>query len=301
MRHNANFRFAALLLVATFFMGSSFPTGKFLISTEIIPPFYLGGIRFLIAGIALLTYCLIQYGIHHTIPSANRSISRGFLNVIIIGALQTASAMGFLNLALGRIDSALASVLFFTNPLWVLIFAHFLKTDRLTIRRFIGLLLGIAGVFLCLNVEKEGSILGMFFALCGAISWAICTLASKSILKIENPAFTLAAWQMFFGGIILMIISQFIQESYTLAQLSNAGWFNFLWLTFPASVGSFSLWFLALQKGGAAQASSFLFLTPMFATLLAILFLSESLTLKFLLGCLLIFSAIYIINQRQKI
>lgn len=300
MTQHSNLRFVALLLVATFFMGSSFPTGKFLISTEIIPPFYLGGIRFIIAGIALLLYCLYRYGLSNTIPHAHHSVRRGFINVALIGLLQTACAMGFLNLALGKIDSALASVLFFTNPLWVLILAHFSKIDRFTSKRFIGLIIGITGVFLCLNIEKEGRLLGIIFALCGAISWALCTITSKTILKLENPAFTLAGWQMLFGGLALYLTSFFLGESETLSKLSSLGWFNFLWLTFPASVGSFSLWFLALQKGGAAQASSFLFLTPMFATALSIIFLSESLSLKFIWGCLLIFSAIYLINQPSQ-
>lgn len=300
MNQSQRFEFVTLLLVATFFMGSSFPTGKFLISTELIPPFYLGGIRFIIAGIALLIYCLIRYGIRNTIPSAEHSTLRGFVNLAFIGLLQTASAMGFLNLALGRIDSALASVLFFTNPFWVLLLAHFTKIDRFTLKRLIGLSLGITGVILCLNIEKEGSFLGMIFALCGALSWALCTIMSKSILAVNNPPFALAGWQMLFGGFVLYGISLVSHESYQLSTLSALGWFNFLWLVFPASVGSFSLWFLALQKGGVAQASSFLFLTPMFATTLSIIFLAESLSLKFLLGCLLIFSAIYMINQRQK-
>lgn len=300
MADRQHLKFAALLFVATFFMGSSFPTGKFLISTELIPPFYLGGVRFIIAGIALLIYCAFREGFSQIIPHTETSISRGFLNLFLIGLLQTASAMGFLNLALGRIDSALASVLFFTNPLWVLIFAHFIKIDRFTLQRLLGLILGIAGVFLCLNVEKEGSFLGMLFALLGAISWALCTISTKTILAIKNPPFVLAGWQMLFGGIVLYLISSLLGESYSLSEISTLGWFNFLWLIFPASVGSFSLWFLALQKGGAAQTSAFLFLTPMFATILAILFLAETLSVRFILGCLLIFSAIYIINQRKK-
>lgn len=45
------------------------------------------------------------------------------------------------------------------------------------------------------------------------------------------------------------------------------GWF--LWLAIPASTGSFGLWFVALSKGGAARASGFLFLAPLFTVVLA--------------------------------
>ena len=300
MNPSISFLFIILLVVATFFMGSSFPTGKFLISSAHIPPFYLGGVRFIIAGIALLLYCAFRYGIDKIIPKAEDSTIRGWINLFFIGVLQTACAMGFLNLAFGYINSALAAVLFFTNPFWVLILAHFCHIDRLTLKRFLGLILGITGVALCLNIDSKGNILGIVFALCGALSWALCTIGSKSILATQNPPFVIAGWQMLFGGVILFLISTFSTESYPFSKLSALGWFNFWWLVFPASVGSFSLWFLALQQGGVAQASSFLFLTPMFATILSMIFLAESLTIKFMLGCLLIFSAIYMINQRSK-
>lgn len=101
-------------------MGSPFPTGNFLISSAHIPPFYLGGVRFIIAGIAPLLYYAFRYGIDKIIPKAEDSIIRGWINLFFIGVLQTACAMGFLNLAFGYINSALAAVLFFTNPFWVL-------------------------------------------------------------------------------------------------------------------------------------------------------------------------------------
>lgn len=97
--------------------------------------------------------------------------------------------MGFLNLAFGYINSALAAVLFFTNPFWVLILAHFCHIDRLTLKRCLGLILGITGVALCLNIDSKGNILGIVFALCGALSWALCTIGSKSILATQNPPF----------------------------------------------------------------------------------------------------------------
>lgn len=300
MVNRENLGFIVLLLVATFCMGSSFPTGKFLISTESLPPFFLGGVRFVVAGMIVLAICRYKYGLAGVIPTFRGSMFFGFLNVSIVGLLQTAAAMGFLNLALMRIDSALASVLFFTNPLWVLILAHFTKMEKLTMKRLIGLLLGIFGVILCLKLGKGGSYLGMMFALLGALSWALCTISVRSFCRIDSTPFSLAGWQMLMGGFILSVISLSSSESYDWAQLSGLGWFNLVWLIIPASIGSFSLWFMALQKGGVSQTSSFLFLVPMFATAFAIIFLGEALTLKFVLGCLFIFLAIYLVNQPSK-
>lgn len=291
--------FIMLLVLATFFMGSSFPTGKYLITVAQIPPFFLGGFRFMIAGLVLLILCRIFLGSNSVIPSKNNSKAIGLLCSAIVGLLQTTLAMGFLNLAFQRIDSALASVLFFTNPLWVLIFAHYARLERLTLLKLIGLLYGIVGVILCLNIGNNANYLGVIFALLGAVSWALCTIAVRSFCKIEGSPLSIAGWQMLLGGFGLLVLSTIFSELMSLNSLNGLGVFNLLWLIFPASVGSFGLWFLALQKGGMAQASSFLFLAPMFATLFAILFLNEALTIKFICGCICIFLAIYLVNHKS--
>lgn len=290
--------FVALLIVATFCMGSSFPTGKYLISIEEMPPFYLGGIRFLIAGFVVLCICGYQSGLSAVIPQFRGSKIRGLLNVSFVGLLQTAAAMGFLNLALMRIDSALASVLFFTNPLWVLVLAHFAGMEKFTLKRLIGLLLGIVGVIFCLKIGQGSNYWGMLFALLGALSWALCTISVRSFCRVDSSPFSLAGWQMLMGGLILSIVSKLCSESYDWSEFGGLGFFNLIWLIVPASIGSFTLWFLALQKGGVSQASSFLFLVPMFAAIFAMFFLGEALTIKFVVGCLLIFAAIYLVNKR---
>lgn len=298
MSQREKISFILVLIIATFCMGSSFPTGKFLISTENIPPFYLGGFRFFIAGCLVLWVCVHREGWRKVLPMNQGSLKRGFLHVTWIGVLQTTAAMGFLNLALMRIDSALASVLFFTNPLWVLIFAHCLKIERLYLQRLIGLVIGIVGVSLCLKIGAGHNYWGMLFALLGAMSWALCTVSVRSFCRIDNSALVLAGWQMCLGGFILWIISLIFSERYDFLELSGWGIFNLAWLILPASIGSFTLWFVALQKGGAAQASSFLFLTPMFATVFASLLLGEELTMKFIAGCALIFLSIYLVNKK---
>ena len=76
-------------------------------------------------------------------------------------------------------------------------------------------------------------------------------------------------------------------------------WFWFLWLAIPSSVGSFGLWYVALAKGGAVKASSFLFLTPVFTVILSVLILKTSVSAPQLVGASLVCAALYIVNRRS--
>ncbi|MBE1237307.1 DMT family transporter [Phaeovibrio sulfidiphilus] len=290
--------FVALLLCATVFMGSSFPAGKFLLSHEHLPPFFLAGWRFVSAGLVVLFFCLVRYGHETVVPRSGGSILRGLGVVTVIGCLQTTAAMGFLNLSMERIDASIASVLFFTNPLWVMLGAHPLGIDRMHTLRAVGLVVGIAGVALCLGVHGMGSIPGLLFALMGAMSWALCTLVTSRFLRFDKPPFTLAGWQMLIGGVVLLGIAALRSESFVMASITSAGLFNLLWLILPASVGSFTLWFVALKRGGPAFTSSFLFLAPLFASLMSVVLLGDTPGPGFFAGGALIFLSIYLVNTR---
>lgn len=54
MKNKSNLIFLSAILLTTIFMGSSFPTGKYLIAVEQTPPLLIGGVRFMIAGALML-------------------------------------------------------------------------------------------------------------------------------------------------------------------------------------------------------------------------------------------------------
>jgi EamA-like transporter family. len=76
------FQYIVLVLLTTFLMGIAFPLGK--IGLAYAPPFFLMGIRYLLAG-GLLALIVIR----KPLPSSGRK----WLQVSIIGLLQTTAVM----------------------------------------------------------------------------------------------------------------------------------------------------------------------------------------------------------------
>lgn len=293
--------FLLSIIFTTIFMGSSFPTGKYLISVEGTPPFYIGGWRFLIAGLLMILITFFLHGWRAIVPTSNRNITKGTLLVIVIGLLQTAGTMGFLNLAMDRgLSSSMSSIILFTNPLWLACLAHFLLNDKLIRLKILSLFLGISGVIICLGLDDSALGVGAFYALLGSFCWSVNTIVTKKI-PFDKGAWIFTGWQLFFGGIIMLIITAISNEHYHIFDLNFYGWFDFIWLIIPASIGSFGLWFLSLRIGDATIASSFLFLVPVFSTIFSIIWLHEKFTVGLIIGGLLVIIALILVNKKESI
>lgn len=300
MKRSSAITFLVSILFTTIFMGSSFPTGKYLIVVERTPPLLLGGVRFIIAGLIMLGLSVWAGKRQSIIPKSQGNSKKGFLLVATIGLLQTAGTMGFLNLALAHgVSSSMSSILLFTNPLWLAFLAHFLLKDKLTIKKISALLLGVAGVVTCIGLDTSALSLGALFGLLGSFCWSVNTVITKKV-PFDNGPWIFTGWQLLLGGIFLYLFSIPLHENYNFLHLGFWGWIWFIWLIIPASVGSFGLWFSSLGQRGATVASSFLFLVPVFSTIFSIIGLHEPFTRNLLLGGTMVVVALVLVNWKSK-
>lgn len=282
--------FYAAIVGATFFMGSSFVASKILLKT--VPPFTLVGWRFLVAAIATLPVIYLSK------QSFKGILIHEWRKVAIIGLLQTAGTMGLLFLSMLYISAATSAVLLFTNPIWVAALSPFVLHEKIRPPQYIGLILGVLGVALLIglqanSLEMRGNLLGLGSAFC----WSSATIYAKKS-RVQVPPFVLSLGQMLVGSFVLIAMSFIMHETYDPSVLDAQSWFWFLWLAIPSSTGSFGLWYVALSKGGALKASSFLFLAPLFTVILSFLILKTSVSLEQMLGAILVGLALYIVNKK---
>jgi drug/metabolite transporter (DMT)-like permease len=281
--------FYVAIVGATFCMGTSFVASKILLQT--VPPFTLVGARFFLAAIATLPVIFLLKQQFDGISTQN------WRQIAIVGLLQTAGTMGLLFLSMLYISASTAAVLLFTNPLWVALLSPIILKEKIRTPQYIGLFLGFLGVVLLIGfnanaLEMRGNLLGLASAMC----WASATLFTK-YTQLKVPPFILSFGQMLVGGSVLIVASIFAKESYDVASATPRDWFWFAWLFLPSSVGSFGLWYVALSRGGALKASSFLFLTPLFTVITSVLVLKTTINQQQLMGAILVGFALYIVNR----
>ncbi len=280
-------------------MGSSFVAGKILLQQG-FTPMILVGWRFLVAALATLPLVLAgERNIVAALLPAKAGL-RDVALVILIGLLQTAAVMGLLFWAMQFISASTAAILLFTNPIWVAVLGRIFLGESLHRARLVGLLLGVVGVALAIGVSPSmfsggmtlaGEIIGIVSALC----WASATLINKRA-ALPLSSWALSFWQMLVGAIAILAIAYLDGEQWP-SGVTREQWAWFLWLSIPASTGSFGLWFVALKRGGATRTSGFLFLAPLFTVILAYFILGTAISWMQAAGGVLIGLALWLVNR----
>lgn len=279
--------FSCLVLLTTALMGSSFVVAK--IGLIYISPLLLAGIRFTIAGSIMAAFVVIFKRKH---PKDAKT----WRNIVLIGAIQTAGVMGSIFLSLRTITSGQSAILTFMNPLLVVLIGTLLLGMHYRLIQWIGVFLGFAGVFVTMGSELELEI-GTLLGFMSAIFWAGGTLLIKK-WGVTIDMWVLTAYQMLFGGVILLTSSLFLENTYLM--INSTSVFILFWLSIPASIVQFTIWFYLLQKGDSGKVSAFLFLAPFFGILSGWLVLGEPLGYALLLGGSLIFTGIFLVNWPEK-
>jgi len=99
--------------------------------------------------------------------------------------------------------SGRAAILGFTMPLWGVLLSRWWLAEPLTIRRLLGLALGLGGLSLLIGSDiavLRTAPLGAMIMVLGAVGWAAGTVAMKR-WPVALPTTALVGWQMLLGGL----------------------------------------------------------------------------------------------------
>ncbi|ELQ6222449.1 drug/metabolite exporter YedA [Cronobacter turicensis] len=232
------------------------------------PPFMMAGVRFLCAGVLLLTYLLAT---GHKLPAR-----RPMLNAALIGVFLLAVGNGFVTVAEHQhVPSGIAAVMVATVPLFALIFSRFfgIQTRKL---EWLGVAIGLAGIVL-LNSggNLNGNPWGALLILIGSLSWAFGSVYGS---RIELPTGMMAgAIEMLAAGLVLMAASLLTGERMT-TMPDLSGFLAVGYLALFGSVIAINAYMYLIRNVSPAVATSYAYVNPVVAVLLGTGFGGESLS-----------------------
>jgi len=135
--------------------------------------------------------------------------------LIVVGLLQTAAFTIFNTLALDRGDPGRTSILVFTMPFWVAVFAWPALGERIRGWQWLSIGMALAGMMLILQPWSLLSTwIGNTLALLGGICWAISVVCAKhlhSCKQVDIVGFTF--WQMLIGTIPVILVERTLDTS----------------------------------------------------------------------------------------
>ena len=265
------------------------------VALETIPPFLLGGIRYVIAGV-LLAAILVARG--DRLPGRAH-----WPGLLLLGVLMICLGNGGVIWAEQWVPSGIAAVIIASSPFWMAgIDAALPDGERITMPIVAGLLIGFAGIVVLVWPElSAGGALGKQFlggliALqIAEIGWSLGTVYSKRQGRHEPEAAGAAqrsslggsALQMLFGGLVMLAIGTGRGEW-------SALWFTqrsavaLAYLTLFGSIVGYSAYMHAVKHLPVSTVALYAYVNPIIAVGLGALLLGEPLGPRVILGATLV-------------
>lgn len=272
-----------------------------LFALKSFPPFFLGGIRFLIAGIILICWCLIK---KQSIPKL-----LDIAKLSLIGILLLSFATGAVIWAEQYLPSSIAAITPATVPVWLVILdkrnwkSHF--TNRYLIA---GLLIGFLGVIFLVGGNVSGSslsgnmsLISFIVLLGGAISWSIGTLYSK-YKTIAGATSMKTSIQMIAAGIFSLLLSA-TQGEYALVSvdaISNEAIWSLAYLVIMGSIAGYMAYVWLISVKSAPVVGTFVYVNPAVALLLGWLFAGEKIAFYQIAALVIILIGVLLVNLSKE-
>lgn len=294
---NKNWVGAFCLTSAASIWGGMYVISKY--ALDHIPPFGLLWLRYLL-GWGLLFFILKVKQQNKVQPKLNKKDWLQFAWIGLIGYFISIAAQFFGT----KLSSAsMGSLITSASPALILIFAWFLLKEKITIKKWIALILSTSGVIMVIGfspTQSDSAFQGNLILVVAAISWALLSVFVK-IASIKHSSLVITTYAVGFG--FLWTTPFFIWEataiewSFTSPTLLSL---SILYLGFVSTAAAFFFWNKGLELMEAGIGSLFFFFQPLVGAFFGWLLLDEKLSLSFLVGAILILSGVAIATVHRK-
>ncbi len=262
-----------------------------------LPPVSFAAIRFVIAAAVLVA---VSIGRVRLLPLRRSDYGLlAFTGILMFGVNYMSVFWGELH-----VSSGLAAVLHATIPIFGMIFAHWLLPDEpLKLQKVMGAVVALGGVMLiCARLLSFHGLLsfwgGIGIALGGGAAAFSNVLMKKRAITLA-PAM-LAAWQMIFGFIPLLVLGYFVDGSPTQLHWTSTAIFCVVYLAIIGSSLTFLLLYWLLPRMTVTNLQTISLITPPGAVMLGWVWGGEKFPLWSLLGAALVLVGVWLIFRPTK-
>ena len=294
--HRPTWKILLAFAIIYFVWGSTFLAIR--IGVREVPPFLLAALRFLIAGIVLYVWTLSQ---GERSPSA-----RQWTSALLLALLIFVFDYGLLFWAEQRVPSGIAAVMMATIPVFMALSEIvFLRSQKLTVRLALALLVGIGGVAVLMShsLNLGGAPIdhaGALALIVAAISWSAASTLTRK-LPLPSSKLMSSGAQMLAGGVLLAVAAGGLGEfrNFHPSTVSRGAWFSLVYLIVAGSIVAFTAYVWLIHHESPTKVGTYAYVNPVVAVLIGYLLGGEALDLRTVLGTLLVLVSVVVITTMR--
>lgn len=284
----------AILIILSVIWGGSFFFVEILV--DYLPPLTIVALRVGLAAIILWVIVIFR-----RLPLP-RTLKQ-WRGLFIVGLVNNALPFCLIVWGQTQISSGLASVLNATTPFFTVAIAGlYLADESFSRAKFTGVITGLLGTAILIGPEAlsglSGSIAGQMAVMLAALCYAAAAVYSRRFKAWGVSPLMIATGQVTMAAIILLPITLFIDQPWTLPLPPLHAIGAMIGLAVISTVIAYILYFRLVASAGATNAALVTFLIPVSAILLGTVVLGETFTALQALGAILIGAGLIIMDGR---
>jgi len=221
----------------------------------------------------------------------------------ILGPASLAIPIFFISWGEQTIDSAVASILNATVPLFTVVIANFLlHDDKMTIQKVLGLLIGFAGVVVLLTEDllanAQSSVIGQAAVILASVFYAGSAVFARKLTR-HVDGIARGAMPLITSTIFMWAVGPLTEKPFLFPSLPLT-WIAILWLGILGSGLAVIMLYYLIHEIGPTRASMVTYLFPVGGVILGVIFLNEHLSWQLVAGTLLIIASLAVVNWKTK-
>lgn len=295
--HPRTWKILLAFAIIYFVWGSTFLAIR--VGVREVPPFLLAGMRFLVAGIVLYLWMRAK-----GTPSPS---AREWGGATLLAVLIFVFDYGLLFWAERRVPSGIAAVMMAMIPVFMALSEILImKTQRLTGRLAMALLVGIAGVAVLVSRsanfgDQAVDTVGACALLVAAISWSLASALTRKVPLPAAKAMSSGA-QMLAGGVLLTVTAAMLGEfrGFRVQAVSGKAWLALAYLIVAGSIVGFTAYVWLIHHESPTKVGTYAYVNPVVAVLVGYFFGGEVLGPRTILGTLLVLVSVVVITTAGK-
>jgi len=199
---------------------------------------------------------------------------------------------------LNHIPTAIS--VYFTFPVWIVVFSAIFWKESFSKRKILSLILGLTGSLFIIGFLPQLALAGINFMGVGlmfiaAMCWAIYTMIGKSLFKKYNP-FTI----LFYTFLFVLFGTMLLQNpATTLSQINATTLPNLIYMGIVCTFIAFMLFYNGVKKLIPSTVGIIAYIKPILGVILSFLILNQVINLTQGIGMGLILFSSYLIFKKD--
>jgi drug/metabolite transporter (DMT)-like permease len=263
-----------------------------------VPPFLFAAIRFLVAGLVLYGWMIAR---GERSPSGLQWASLSLLAVLVF-----IGDYGLVYWAEQRVPSGITAVMMAMNAVFMALSEIiFLRTQRLTVRLALALLIGIGGVAVLVShsLNLGGAPInsaGAVALIIASMSWSVASALTRKLPLPPSQVMSSGA-QMLAGGVFLALTAGALGEfrDFHPSAVSRGAWLSLVYLIVAGSIVAFTAYVWLIHHESPTKVGTYSYVNPVVAVLLGYFLGGETLGLRTILGTLCILISVVVITTTR--